>query len=258
MNQDIMSLCNHLVYDGRLNCGSKLVANSQFQLPRQISWATNLHHASDGCVGNCWLGHVLNPQNSVVFCDTDVVPAAEVKHGQFIDNPVEAHIISQILKSIVDSGGDESEIAIICPYRNQLKRIAKATSHYPGVELLTVDKSQGRDKKCVILSLTRSNDALQAGDLMKDWQRLNVSITRAKVKLIFVGSISTLGNSKSFENMFTFLQARGWIYKLPFDAHNLHQFHDPSSIPPSNHKLETPSYSSQKRRKPMIISSELF
>jgi DNA replication ATP-dependent helicase Dna2 len=257
MNQDIMSLCNHLVYDGRLHCGSKTVANSQVQLPRLISLASHIHQTSDGCVGNCWLGHVISPQNSVVFCDTDLVPAVEVKHGPFIENPTEAQIILQIVKSILDSGGAESDIAIICPYRNQLKRIAKATSHYPGVELLTVDKSQGRDKKCVILSLTRSNDLLQAGDLMKDWQRLNVSITRAKVKLIFVGSVKTLGNSKSFDNLLDFLRKRGWIFKLPLDAHNLHQFHDPSSMPPPNHKLQTPKFSSNKR-KPLIMSSELF
>ncbi len=45
---------------------------------------------------------------------------------------------------------------------------------------------QGRDKECVVVSFVRSNNQQQAsGSLLGDWHRINVAITRAKVKKIY-------------------------------------------------------------------------
>jgi DNA replication ATP-dependent helicase Dna2 len=54
---------------------------------------------------------------------------------------------------------------------------------------------QGRDKECIIVSLVRANDKGLVGDLLTDWRRINVAITRAKHKLVFFGSASTLSVS---------------------------------------------------------------
>lgn len=56
------------------------------------------------------------------------------------------------------------------------------------MERLTADQFQGKDKDCVIISLVRSNSQNQIGDLLQDWRRLNVAFTRAKSKLIIIGS----------------------------------------------------------------------
>jgi DNA replication ATP-dependent helicase Dna2 len=63
----------------------------------------------------------------------------------------------------------------------------------------------------------------KAGDLMKDWRRLNVAITRARVKLIIVGSKSTLSTVKVFEGLFALLEANNWILTLPKDADKSHR-----------------------------------
>lgn len=55
----------------------------------------------------------------------------------------------------------------------------------------TIDKYQGRDKACVIVSLVRSNEGGEVG-LLEDKRRVNVLLSRAKHKLILVGSIATL------------------------------------------------------------------
>ena len=49
-----------------------------------------------------------------------------------------------------------------------------------GVEVSTVDKYQGRDKECIIVSLVRSNTERRIGSLLRDWRRINVAFTRAK------------------------------------------------------------------------------
>ena len=76
-------------------------------------------------------------------------------------------------------------------------------NNFPQVEVHTVDRFQGRDKDIIIMSMVRSNDTLQIGDLLKDWRRLNVAITRAKSKLILVGSKTTLSSHDLYSKLFS-------------------------------------------------------
>ncbi len=57
----------------------------------------------------------------------------------------------------------------------------QAKQRWPTLEVLTIDKYQGRDKDAILLSLVRSNAACNAGRLLLDWRRFNVAVTRAKV-----------------------------------------------------------------------------
>jgi len=52
----------------------------------------------------------------------------------------------------------ESQIGVISLYRQQNKLLSRALSEHPSIEILTADRSQGRDKDCIIVSMTRSND----------------------------------------------------------------------------------------------------
>jgi len=56
------------------------------------------------------------------------------------------------------SGLKESDLAVITPYRQQIKLLSGLFAPMPRVEILTADKSQGRDKECILISLVRSND----------------------------------------------------------------------------------------------------
>ncbi|KAG8741435.1 Tripartite DNA replication factor [Ceratobasidium sp. 414] len=95
---------------------------------------------------------------------------------------------------------------------------------HQGVEILTADRSQGRDKDCIIISMVRSNEDGSIGDLLKDWRRLNVSFTRARSKLVIFGSRSTLKCDQLLEQFFELIDEHGWYSKLPKDAHLMHDF----------------------------------
>lgn len=86
------------------------------------------------------------------------------------------------------------------------------------VECLTVDKYQGRDKAVIIISFVRSNPNRLAGKLLADWQRVNVALTRAKVKLVLIGSASTLASVPLLGAMLKLLTDRGWVVPLPSGA----------------------------------------
>lgn len=81
--------------------------------------------------------------------------------------------------------------------------------------MLTVDKCQGRDKDVILLSLVRSNGECNAGNLLRDWRRLNVAITRAKKKLVLVGSQTTLRTIPHFLDLLALMAQRQWLLPLP-------------------------------------------
>lgn len=87
-----------------------------------------------------------------------------------------------------------------------------------GVEVLTVDQSQGRDKAVILLSFVRSNPGRAAGNLLADWQRLNVAVTRARVKLLMVGSAATLGGIPLLAQLVRMAEGGGWLWRLPPEA----------------------------------------
>lgn len=93
-----------------------------------------------------------------------------------------------------------------------------AAAGLAGVEALTVDRFQGRDKAAVLLSLVRSNDARDAGRLLADWQRLNVALTRARHKLVMVGSAATLKTVPLLAALLELVGRRGWLMQLPAGA----------------------------------------
>ncbi|SRR6266576_4612550 len=94
-----------------------------------------------------------------VFVDTDLVPARDSRAGDLVQNKVEAELVYQTVESLLQSGVREDQIGIISLYRQQIKLISQLLCHRTGIEILTADRSQGRDKECIIISMVRSNDA---------------------------------------------------------------------------------------------------
>ncbi|KAF8347385.1 DNA replication factor Dna2-domain-containing protein [Amanita rubescens] len=226
MNKDIMLLSNKLVYGDRLRCGNKKVAKQSLDIA-DWSFANRLHGAAEqGCIaredGACWIRRLLSPSTKAVFVDTDLVPARDSRAGDLVQNKVEAELVYQTVESLLQSGVREDQIGIISLYRQQIKLISQLLRHRTGIEILTADRSQGRDKECIIISMVRSNDAGHTGDLVKDWRRMNVSFTRARCKLAIFGSRSTLQQVQLLDDFFQLMQGNGWILQLPPGAEAAH------------------------------------
>ena len=229
MNEDIVLLANELVYQGQLSTGSVTVAKQKLFIPLVDSYrdlVNRLHQSTE----LEWLLSVLNPERKVLFLDTDQVPAPEevLDHQDSVKNTVESRIVSIICEIFCRFGIGEDQLGIISPQRIQLKAIQLACSSLglDKIDIHTVDKYQGRDKDCIIVSLVRSNNAQNIGKLLRDWRRMNVAITRAKCKLIMIGSKSTLSSSPFFATLFEIAEKHGWEVKLPKFAH-LHSFQLP-------------------------------
>ncbi|KAK7049300.1 DNA replication endonuclease-helicase Dna2 [Paramarasmius palmivorus] len=223
MNSDIMYLSNKLIYSDRLRCGSEEVATRSLVLPDR-SFLHSLHQATDACSAtDCWIERLMSESCKAVFVDTDLLPCHDSRISDLVQNEGEARIIHQIAETLIKSGIQTDQLGIISLYRQQIKLLRHKLRAHDGIDFLTADKSQGRDKDCVLISLVRSNDSGHVGDLVRDWRRMNVSFTRARSKLIIVGSRKTLASAELLNEFFKLMEGKGWILQLPPGADIVHQ-----------------------------------
>jgi DNA replication ATP-dependent helicase Dna2 len=181
--------------------------------------------------GKCWLRDLIEPSTKVSFVNTDILlpSSREEAKGNRIVNSTEAKICVQLVESLLTVGVPASSIGVMTHYRSQLALLKHGLRGHSDVEMHTADRFQGRDKEVVILSLVRSNEDKSIGELLKDWRRINVAFTRAKTKLLVIGSRETLKGKDSEEMVAKFvrlMEERDWIYDLPKGALDSHVFQD--------------------------------
>jgi DNA replication ATP-dependent helicase Dna2 len=239
MCEDIMLLSNTLIYSGRLKCGTPQVAARSLEIPN-IQALKQFHtddvHFSqpkqDICLGaghgRCWLNDLLVPSAKTLLVNTDTLGASslETAQGQRVVNHVEAILCTQLVEALIACGIPARDIGVITFYRSQLSLLRQSLRHHsPDLEMHTTDKFQGRDKEIVILSCVRSNAENNVGDLLRDWRRVNVAFTRARTKLLVLGSKSTLRDGNELLGKYVRLvQGKGWVYDLPPGAADSHGF----------------------------------
>ncbi|KEZ44419.1 hypothetical protein SAPIO_CDS3417 [Scedosporium apiospermum] len=94
-------------------------------------------------------------------------------YGESKSNEMEALLVRQHVRELVDSGVKPEDIAVVTPYNAQLGLLAPLKERYPGIELGSVDGFQGREKAAVVVSLVRSNTQGEVG-FLGEKRRLNV------------------------------------------------------------------------------------
>ncbi|SMY20419.1 unnamed protein product [Zymoseptoria tritici ST99CH_1A5] len=196
MCEDIMSLSNTLIYSGRLSCGNEHVAKHVLQIP----------NPDETLLSTSWLKRATHPDTRVLFANTDSLGsmAREVLSAPSsnLTNPLEAHLLLTLTTSLLSQGVPPTSIGIITLYRSQLaliRHIFSAAAIPSEVEVDSADRFQGRDKDVVIISWVRSNEKGEVGELLRDWRRVNVAVTRGRGKVVMVGSKGTLGKGNGGE-----------------------------------------------------------
>ncbi|MFP4142623.1 MAG: IGHMBP2 family helicase [Thermoplasmata archaeon] len=151
---------------------------------------------------------VLSPDPPITLIDTKGQMPEKSRAGSTSkENPGEALLAEELAESYIDVGVDPTDIGIITPYKDQADLIDEKMDE-ENLEIDTVDGFQGREKEVIILSLTRSNEDGVIG-FLKDLRRLNVSLTRAKRKLIVLCDRNTLSSHEVYEDLFDYMEREG-------------------------------------------------
>ncbi len=136
----------------------------------------------------------------VIWVLTDGVPgAAEQTAGsdETRSNPYEADLAARVVVRLARAGLPPGQVGVISPYRRQNTRIRQAIADLAPdladrVRVDTVDRFQGGERDAIVISLTASNPDRNLGELLADWRRLNVAISRARRLVVIIGSRKTL------------------------------------------------------------------
>lgn len=138
------------------------------------------------------------------FIDTAGAGYEEQPDGTSMSNPDEAAFIVRHIASMDYAG---KSVAVIAPYQKQVALLKELLAGSPA-EVNTVDGFQGQERDVVYLSLTRSNADGVIG-FLSDYRRMNVAITRARMKLVLVGDSATLGQSAFYAELIAYAEQLG-------------------------------------------------
>ncbi|MDE5998872.1 MAG: AAA family ATPase, partial [Bacteroidaceae bacterium] len=138
-------------------------------------------------------------------------------HGRI--NKAEAELVLTTLRNYIEKIGKERfinerlDVGIISPYKVQTQylrqQIRKREVFRPFRQVIsvnTVDGFQGQERDIILISLVRSNDNGQIG-FLSDLRRMNVAMTRARMKLIIFGDKSTLRHHSFYRQLINYVES---------------------------------------------------
>jgi hypothetical protein len=123
-------------------------------------------------------------------------------------NREEARLAAAKVRQLLGAGLAPPQVAVIAPYRAQVRLLRDLLADVAGLEIDSVDGFQGREKEAVVITLVRSNAEGEIG-FLGDVRRTNVALTRARRKLVVIGDSATLSNHPFYQRMLTHFESIG-------------------------------------------------
>lgn len=192
MNNDIMQFSSDWFYGGMLQSAPEVKYRSILDYDTPITW--------------------INTEG--MDCNEEFIGE---NYGRI--NKPEAELSLAKLKEYIEKIGRERfldekiDIGIISPYKAQvqyLRQLLKKNSYFKPyrqyITVNTVDGFQGQERDVILISLVRANEEGQIG-FLNDLRRMNVAITRARMKLIILGDVSTLTRHPFYKRLYNYVES---------------------------------------------------
>lgn len=191
MNDEIMRFSSDWFYGGMLQSAPEVKYRSILDFDTPIEWVnTEGMDCNEEFVGENY-GRINKPE-------------AELSVNQ-LKEYITRIGCTRFLEERIDVG-------LISPYKAQvqylrqlLKRDAFFKPFRPLITVNTVDGFQGQERDVILISLVRANEEGQIG-FLNDLRRMNVAITRARMKLIILGDASTLTKHAFYKKLYEYIQ----------------------------------------------------
>ena len=206
MCDEIMQFPNREFYDGLLHSDPSVKYRGILDWDTAIEWIESDLETENG--KRKTENEDLTPKSNSFHLSDFTFPFSSgetlASDGLSRINPVEAELALQTLHNYIERIGKDRilherlDIGIISPYKGQvqlLRRMIRRNSWWKPLRHLisvnTVDGFQGQERDIILISMVRNNEQGQVG-FLSDLRRMNVAITRARMKLIIIGHSPTL------------------------------------------------------------------
>ena len=199
MNEQIMRFSSNWFYDGKVESAPQIKYRGILDYDIPIEWRQATNEMPD-----------------------DAPPASEKRWGEeFLGdsfgriNRKEAELTLHTLQAYFTKIGKQRileeriDVGVISPYRAQvqyLRHLLKQREFFKPFRKLisvnTVDGFQGQERDVILISLVRSNAEGEIG-FLRDLRRMNVAMTRARMKLIILGDVKTLTKHPFYKKLYS-------------------------------------------------------
>ena len=201
MRQEIMEFPNRWFYGGAMTAAPQVAWRSILDFDTPIEWIDTSEIAPSDDSAD----------------EPDLFREALTGRGFGRVNKAEAQLTLEALEAYATRIGvarmldERIDIGVISPYRAQVQYLRKLLSRNKFFKQLrhlisinTVDGFQGQERDVIVVSMVRSNDQGQIG-FLNDLRRMNVAITRARMKLIVIGDAPTLAHHPFYRKLHRYI-----------------------------------------------------
>ena len=192
MNRQIMQFSSDWFYGGSLKAADEVKVRGILDFDTPMEWIDTSQMDFDEQVQGAGCSKV------------------NVKEADFFVARLEEYVLRIGLERILD---ERIDFGLISPYKAQvryMRQIVKRSAVLRQLrEVLTVDTIdgfQGQERDVVFISLVRSNDDGSIG-FLSDLRRMNVAITRARMKVVVIGNAETLCHHKFYAKLHAYIQS---------------------------------------------------
>jgi hypothetical protein len=229
MNDDIMRFSSNYFYGGQVESAPEVKYRSILDLDIPIEWISPNH-----------LDHLDNLDR---LDNLDNLEKPDY-HEQFVGesfgriNKSEAELTLDTLQHYFQRIGKQRllderiDVGIISPYRAQvqyLRRLLMKKEYFKPfrrlISINTVDGFQGQERDVIVISMVRSNDEGQIG-FLRDLRRMNVAITRARMKLIIIGDKQTMTRHAFYRQLWRYIKGLSGEEKEQFSGEEEERYSD--------------------------------
>ena len=190
MNDDIMRFSSNYFYGGMVESAPEVKYRSILDLDTPMEWVdTSALEEKEQFVGESF-GRI-NKAEADLTLDTLQHYFERIGKQRLLDERI--------------------DVGIISPYRAQvqyLRRLLMKREFFKpfrrSISVNTVDGFQGQERDIIVISLVRSNDEGQIG-FLRDLRRMNVGITRARMKLIIIGDKDTMTQHPFYRELWKYI-----------------------------------------------------
>lgn len=194
MNEEIMHFSSQWFYNGRLQAAPEVKYRGLLDFDTPIEWIeTDELDSPEEFVGENY-GRINKPEAELTVAQLKAY-IAKIGRERFLEERIDVGVISPYKAQV--------------QYLRQLLRRDEFFKPYRhALTVNTVDGFQGQERDVILISLVRANEEGQIG-FLGDLRRMNVAMTRARMKLIILGNAATLTRHTFYRQLYAYVKQVG-------------------------------------------------